>query len=184
MKKKGKILIWIAASVIGLAAAYTAVWHGLYHFKWKNHITGDLSYMKELSDGTPYYMYETSVGTDNYDLFVPRFPYMSMYGAFASAQDIGGKPPFNPNGLDMDIMGNVFLDPLKDSIKNYVFFVSSYETTEQYQANQNYAFVLDPDGNLTNQDELSDSALALYDHARETLDDIIRNEKVFFNLPS
>ena len=182
MKRSKKFLIAITASIIGVSAIYTAIWHGLYHLKWKPHITDDLIYMDELSAGTPFRFYEKTVGTDNYDLCVPRFPYYLLYGGFASAQDIGGDKPCNPNGLDVDIMGNVYFNALSGRVERYVFYISSYITTEQYEEGQNYAYELDSSGRLINQEELSTNALALYDHTKAELDSIMANENLFFNI--
>lgn len=180
--KKKKVVLIVFLIIFTLFIAYVILWNCLYHFRWKKHITESLSlnstYENEYCD-----TYEAFDGFDNYNLQVPKFPYLTLYGGMASGQSYDDNGIWsNPSGLNIDIVNIFYFDILSGKVSEYLFTVSSFIETERYPANQSYSLNLDANGKLLNENELEDEAVALYHEYADELYEIIVNEKQYFKI--
>ena len=191
MKKGVKKLI-IAASVVGLSAvAYSSVWYYFYKCVWMCHVeNSDYSFSKEVFKVTRETKYRYSDETDEYYISVPKFGSFDCHVGTCCGYlldtdhpitDETGTTynmmPLNGSSFGMECFGKFKLD---GSIEQYDFTVRHYPESDTSYPSDGIHVLVSPDGELLNEDELSDEELLFYQEASSEVKRFLTNTKSIF----
>ncbi len=169
-KKKLKFFKILILIVVIMSALYCAAWGLYYKFTITPHITEDMTL--ENDDGTCFNRY--SAGNDenynSYTLYVPRFGKFVFYCCVNSSIDLKDGEQKNMSGSPFDYSMVAEFD-LFGNVKSYKFNVEPMPPQEKYAVST--LCILDSNGNLQNEGDMSQSELAIYNDSKDELLDYI-----------
>lgn len=196
---KRKPLIIISSILFTIILLYCGVWFCYYQFVWMPHVqnatqkltskkddtTHETKYYAPMDDlGDTYYISIPSFG--DFNCFIASYPSIIMDESMPMVDENGNTTyaTYVENGCPFWCAMSAYFG-VNGTIKEYRFDVSPCPEPADY-ANSPYAahafLLISPDGDLLNEDELSNKEITIYNDVRSELVRVIEKTNSIFNI--
>lgn len=193
MKKGVKALI-IGGSILGIGAAiYSSTWYYLYKCVYMPHVeNSNVTFEQEERNESRETIYRYLDATDVYYISIPKFGSFSCCVGTCCGYSLDEEHPIvdengttydmlplNGSGFGMELMGQFQFD---GSIEQYVFTIRHYPESDLSYPSEGIFVFVSPDGELLNEDELSEEELQFYQEASSEVQRFLSNTKDIFKI--
>lgn len=194
MKKKKKAILFTILSLFIIVLLYIGVWFFYYCVLWMPHVVKEARYKieKDSVARKTAYSIEPDERYDTYTISVPWFGSFNccikMSGAVGFDDDNYiineegeiGYPLHTMSGSDFDYH---MIAPLNwnGHIKEYHFNVTPYSEKSSLKYNSSAEFLINKNGELINESDLSPNQMEMYDEAYDEIKHIIEKANSCFN---
>lgn len=194
MKKKKKAIVFTILSLFIIALLYIGVWLFYYYVIWMPHVVKEARYKidKDSVARKTAYSIEPDERYDTYTISIPWF------GSFNCSIKMSGAVGFDDDNYilkeDGDkeyplhtMSGSDFnyhmIAPLnwKGHIKEYHFNVTPYSEKSCSKYNSSAEFLINKNGKLLNESDLSQKQIEMYEEANTEIKEIIEKANSRFN---